>query len=217
MVLKTGLLCLTGGVLTFALILTEYKVVSLTSVVTFSIAGIFKELGMIGLSVAVFGDRLLPVNIAGLLISILGIAAYNMHKTKKKRDARRVVSRLDSVPPGGGLRYSNRRLAHSDFYLALPDTERPLPALVNPFLGDEDYASEYELEEMPGASLSPLGAPRSRQPTAGSTGQSPLAREAEAYFDRMRKQWSQYPGIEHHPGAVANGIEQNRRGGAVQM
>lgn len=218
--LQTALLCGTGGVLTFALILTEYKVVALTSVVTFSIAGIFKELGMIALSVFVFGDRLLPVNIAGLVISILGIAAYNMHKIKKKRDARRVISRFDSIE-GPGLRYSNKRLAHSDFYLALPDTERPLPAVVNPFLCDDDYASEYELEEMPGSSLTSPDASRSRQATAGSTSQSPLAQEAEAYFDRMRKQWSQYPGIEHHrtpdPTSAVNDIDQRKRSSSMQI
>jgi solute carrier family 35 protein C2 len=77
----------TSGVLTFALILTEYKVVQETSVLTFAITGILKEIILIALSMLVFGDRLIPINYVGIVISIGGIAAYNWlrlsHRAKR--------------------------------------------------------------------------------------------------------------------------------------
>lgn len=51
-----------------------------TSVVTLSVAGIFKEASTILLSSSVFGDRLTPVNVSGLIIALLGIGLYNYLK-----------------------------------------------------------------------------------------------------------------------------------------
>lgn len=77
-----------SGVLTFFLILTEYKVVQETSVLTFAITGILKEILLIGLSMIIFGDQLIAINYVGIVISIGGIAAYNwlrmqLHESKR--------------------------------------------------------------------------------------------------------------------------------------
>lgn len=44
---------------------------------TFSVAGIFKEILTISVSHAVFEDPLQAINIVGLVISLLGIVGYN--------------------------------------------------------------------------------------------------------------------------------------------
>jgi hypothetical protein len=57
-----------------------------TSVVTLSICGIFKEVITISAAAVVFHDPLTPVNLSGLLITIVSIAAYNYIKIKKMRE-----------------------------------------------------------------------------------------------------------------------------------
>jgi drug/metabolite transporter (DMT)-like permease len=76
--------CIFGGFQTFALVLLEYKVVQETSVLTFSVVGVIKELLIIGISVLLFGDQLKLVNITGALISIVGILLYNLYKVRRK-------------------------------------------------------------------------------------------------------------------------------------
>ena len=74
-----------AGTLTFLLILVEYKVVQETSVLTFSVAGILKEVALIIISMIIFGDRLLPINYLGIIISISGICSYNYLRYLKKK------------------------------------------------------------------------------------------------------------------------------------
>jgi len=71
-----------GGIITFVLILAEYKVVEDTSVLTFSISGIIKELLIIGLSVAIFKDNITFMNYLGATLSIFGILIYHYHRTR---------------------------------------------------------------------------------------------------------------------------------------
>lgn len=101
-----------SGVLTFLLILTEYKVVQETSVLTFAITGIFKEIMLIGLSMLVFGDRLILINYVGIAISISGIAGYNYLRLKLKAERHQknpsipsstVDSKIMLIPPAEPL------------------------------------------------------------------------------------------------------------------
>ena len=90
-----------AGTLTFLLILVEYKVVQETSVLTFSVSGIFKEIALITISMALFGDRLLPINYVGIAISISGIALYNYLRYLKKKNNLGVIvtaSEYELVP-----------------------------------------------------------------------------------------------------------------------
>ncbi|KAJ3222723.1 Triose-phosphate Transporter [Clydaea vesicula] len=66
-----------GGVLAFIMLLVEYQLISTTSVVTFSIAGILKEVLTISTSHIVFQDSFSFTAAVGLIVSIVGIAAYN--------------------------------------------------------------------------------------------------------------------------------------------
>lgn len=74
--------CLFGGLQTFTLMLLEYKVVQETSVLTFSVSGIIKELVIIGLSTLIFGDRIHLINMVGVAITIVGLCFYNLYKIK---------------------------------------------------------------------------------------------------------------------------------------
>ncbi|PWY99311.1 TPT-domain-containing protein [Testicularia cyperi] len=68
------------GFLAFGMNLAEFALIKRTSVVTLSVAGIFKEVLTIALASSVFGDELTPINITGLCITLLGITLYNFLK-----------------------------------------------------------------------------------------------------------------------------------------
>jgi solute carrier family 35 protein C2 len=74
------------GMIAFCMTASEFALLQRTSVVTLSIAGIFKEVVTISAAGIVFGDRLTPVNISGLFVTIGAIAAYNWIKIRKMRD-----------------------------------------------------------------------------------------------------------------------------------
>ncbi len=65
---------------------SEFALLQRSSVVTLSIAGIFKEVVTISAAALVFDDRLTPINISGLVITICAIGAYNWIKLSKMRN-----------------------------------------------------------------------------------------------------------------------------------
>lgn len=73
------------GILAFLMTASEFGLIQRTSVVTLSVAGIFKEVLTIALSAIIYGDELTPMNISGLLVTILGIAVYNYLRFKKMK------------------------------------------------------------------------------------------------------------------------------------
>lgn len=76
-------LLMVGGVLAFFLLLAELRVVQLSSGLTLSVAGVFKELLTVGASAIFFGDVLTPYNVGGLLLCLVGIAVYNHLKLQE--------------------------------------------------------------------------------------------------------------------------------------
>lgn len=66
-----------AGCLAFLMVNVEFAVISTTNVITFSIAGIVKEILTIWTSQIVFGDKLEGNTRLGLFISLLGIVGYN--------------------------------------------------------------------------------------------------------------------------------------------
>jgi solute carrier family 35 protein C2 len=70
-----------GGVLAWTMVLAEYLAVTAAGVVTFSVAGVIKELLTIWVSHEVLGDKPLGlINALGMVISVLGVAYYNWIK-----------------------------------------------------------------------------------------------------------------------------------------
>ncbi|RDL29993.1 Multidrug resistance efflux transporter EmrE [Venustampulla echinocandica] len=79
-------LLLFPGIIAFCMTASEFALLQRTSVVTLSIAGIFKEVVTISAAAIVFGDTLTPINISGLFVTIGAIAAYNYIKITKMRE-----------------------------------------------------------------------------------------------------------------------------------
>lgn len=87
------LLLIFPGCLAFGLISSEFALLKRTSVVTLSICGIFKDVVTISASGIVFHDRLTPINVSGLVVTIASIAVYNYLKiTKMRKEARKEVA-----------------------------------------------------------------------------------------------------------------------------
>ncbi|KAK0632980.1 triose-phosphate transporter family-domain-containing protein [Immersiella caudata] len=116
----TPLLLLFPGTIAFLMTASEFALLKRTSVVTLSIAGIFKEAVTISAAAIVFGDRMTPINIVGLVITLCAIAAYNYIKITKMRseaqsDVHRVhvqaaaapVERFSSPARNGGDNHSD--------------------------------------------------------------------------------------------------------------
>ncbi|KAF2012271.1 TPT-domain-containing protein [Aaosphaeria arxii CBS 175.79] len=82
------------GTLAFFMTSSEFALLKRTSVVTLSICGIFKEVVTITTANLVFKDPLTPINITGLFVTILSIAAYNWIKFKKMRDEARMKAHI---------------------------------------------------------------------------------------------------------------------------
>lgn len=85
------LLILFPGCIAFFMTASEFALLKRTSVVTLSIAGIFKEVMTISAAAVVFGDMMTPVNVVGLTVTIVAIAAYNYIKIKKMREEAQTV------------------------------------------------------------------------------------------------------------------------------
>lgn len=65
-----------SSVLAFLLTIFEYLVTRVTSALTLCVVGITKQMLIICLAMALFGDRLNPANLAGFLLALLGIFLY---------------------------------------------------------------------------------------------------------------------------------------------
>ena len=63
--------------------MSEYLLLSYTSSLTLSIAGIFKEIFTLYLAVEFNGDILSPINFVGLFVCLAGITLHCILKTKE--------------------------------------------------------------------------------------------------------------------------------------
>lgn len=94
------LLLLFPGTIAFLMTACEFALLQRTSVVTLSIAGIFKEVVTISTATLVFDDKLTPINISGLFVTIGAICAYNWIKiTKMRQEAQSDVHQRSYVEP----------------------------------------------------------------------------------------------------------------------
>lgn len=83
--LMTPVFLLFPGCIAFLMIASEFALLQRTSVVTLSIAGIFKEVVTIGAASFIFHDELSLINVIGLLTTLVAIGAYNYVKISKMR------------------------------------------------------------------------------------------------------------------------------------
>jgi solute carrier family 35, member C2 len=92
------------GCLAFLMVAAEFALLKRSSVVTLSVCGIFKEVLTISAAGIIFGDELSPINISGLVVTILSIAGYNylkymkMSKEAHKKAHQIVEEEVEGVP-----------------------------------------------------------------------------------------------------------------------
>ena len=91
-VFQTIVLMIIPGFLAFMMTLCEFKLLSVAQVITLSIAGIFKELLTILLSLIIFGDRLSWINCIGLVLTFLDILWYNYYRYLQKNSTLNATS-----------------------------------------------------------------------------------------------------------------------------
>ncbi|KAK0630132.1 triose-phosphate transporter family-domain-containing protein [Bombardia bombarda] len=106
--LVAPLLILFPGTIAFLMTASEFALLQRTSVVTLSIAGIFKEAVTISAAALVFGDTMTPINIVGLFVTLGAIVAYNwikIHKMRKEAltDVHRAHAGATATVGGAGL------------------------------------------------------------------------------------------------------------------
>lgn len=101
--LVAPLLILFPGTIAFLMTASEFALLKRTSVVTLSIAGIFKEAVTISAAAIVFGDTMTLINVMGLLVTLAAIATYNYLKISKMRqDAQNNIHMAHMVGGGSG-------------------------------------------------------------------------------------------------------------------
>ncbi len=67
-----------GAGLAFVLISSELRIISLSSGLTLSVAGIFKEVLTIGFSCLILGDKVTPQLLVGLAMTVAGLTLYTL-------------------------------------------------------------------------------------------------------------------------------------------
>lgn len=82
-IIRSCLLMLFGGTLAFFMVLTEYILVSITSAVTVTIAGVVKEAVTILVAVLYFHDQFTWLKGVGLVIIMVGVSLFNWYKYQK--------------------------------------------------------------------------------------------------------------------------------------
>ncbi|KFY93385.1 hypothetical protein V500_03729 [Pseudogymnoascus sp. VKM F-4518 (FW-2643)] len=92
---------LAPGAIAFCMTASEFALLQRTSVVTLSIAGIFKEVVTILAAGRVFSDIMTPVNLGGLAITISAIAGYNYVKIMKMRQEALATAHLAHLGVAG--------------------------------------------------------------------------------------------------------------------
>jgi solute carrier family 35 protein C2 len=106
---EASLLAALGGFIAFALILVEVKLVEKSSSLTLAVAGNFKDVLQIALSVAIFAEKFTTLNALGLCCAIAGIAMYSSMKreaatseekeaAKKEKDRKKRADMQQSQP-----------------------------------------------------------------------------------------------------------------------
>lgn len=88
LMLQTAGLLFAGACIAFCLEFSEYLLLSQTSSLTLSIAGIFKEVCTLYLAAQINGDTMSGINAVGLIVCLLGIALHIILKAVYRKEAK---------------------------------------------------------------------------------------------------------------------------------
>lgn len=87
-------LILIGSLLAFLMEFSEYLLLTFTSSLTLSMAGIFKEIFTLYLAVNYNGDQMTQLNFIGLMVCLLGISMHVLLKAFESQANGTVLNRL---------------------------------------------------------------------------------------------------------------------------
>ncbi|VDL76751.1 unnamed protein product [Nippostrongylus brasiliensis] len=82
--MQVAVLVICGGLLAFCMEMSEYLLLVYTSGITLNIFGILKEVATLLLAHIINNDRLSWVNLAGLLLCLLGMALHGMSRKRQR-------------------------------------------------------------------------------------------------------------------------------------
>ncbi|KAL6606670.1 hypothetical protein ACP70R_042323 [Stipagrostis hirtigluma subsp. patula] len=104
-VMRSCLLMLIGGALAFFMVLTEYILVSATSAITVTIAGVVKEAVTILVAVFYFHDEFTWLKGVGLITIMVGVSLFNWYKYEKFKKGQTNDDDVNSPPFNGDAKY----------------------------------------------------------------------------------------------------------------
>ncbi|KAF7833553.1 putative sugar phosphate/phosphate translocator [Senna tora] len=102
---RSCLLMLFGGTLAFFMVLTEYILVSETSAVTVTIAGVVKEAVTILVAVLYFHDQFTWLKGFGLFIIMVGVSLFNWYKYCKLQEGQAGEDHVTGSPKDSVTKY----------------------------------------------------------------------------------------------------------------
>ncbi|KAG7694065.1 hypothetical protein KL932_003411 [Ogataea haglerorum] len=94
----TCVLILIPGLLAFFMTLSEFVLLQYASLLTLSIAGIFKELLTIFTSWLLFGDKLTFINLVGLAVTLADIVWYNFYRFDEVQNESNAKNKVTPPP-----------------------------------------------------------------------------------------------------------------------
>ncbi|XP_066376652.1 probable sugar phosphate/phosphate translocator At1g06470 [Miscanthus floridulus] len=104
-VMRSFLLMLIGGSLAFFMVLTEYILISATSAITVTIAGVVKEAVTILVAVFYFHDEFTWLKGFGLFTIMVGVSLFNWYKYEKFKRGQTNEDDVNSPPFTGDVKY----------------------------------------------------------------------------------------------------------------
>lgn len=104
-VMRSFLLMLIGGSLAFFMVLTEYILVSATSAITVTIAGVVKEAVTILVAVFYFHDEFTWLKGVGLTTIMVGVSLFNWYKYEKFKKGQINEDEISSPSFSGDAKY----------------------------------------------------------------------------------------------------------------
>ncbi|PFH52067.1 hypothetical protein AMATHDRAFT_141107 [Amanita thiersii Skay4041] len=111
------------GVVAFCMVLSEFYIIQRTGVVPMSIAGIAKEVTTITISSWFFGDKLTPLNMTGVGITVCGIGLFTYHKYRKSINST-VPLDAHGNPIQAGASGERDTLNEQGYHIELSETDR---------------------------------------------------------------------------------------------
>jgi len=126
----------------FFMEIAEYLVVTFTSSLTLSVAGIFKEICTLCLAVVFNGDQLTFINFLGLLLCFTGIICHVAFKFMKSATTTIISEYSEGTTPGGTSIPDPVRVDHQESHHHNHNNDQKTP-LLQPEEKEEEEGDDH--------------------------------------------------------------------------